>query len=73
MNPLIIVSVLLLFVVIVTLIVFREKKKDPPTSACLLTTKTYADGARCDGAGERRSPDWCCDDYGISKGYKWTV
>lgn len=52
----------------------------PPTDAttcdCRQTTATYAEGARCMGPGQtsigyRKTANWCCSDYGCSKGYKW--
>lgn len=48
------------------------------TDACLLTDKTYEQGARCvsqsgKGGGERKSSDWCCSDYGRKQGYQWKM
>ena len=76
MNPLVVGGVIMTIVVILATIML-SKRKSPTApvqaSTCLLTTKTYADGARCDGAGERKTSDWCCSKYGMSKGYKWTI
>jgi hypothetical protein len=40
---------------------------------CVLTDKTYAQGARCDPATSRQTPNWCCSEYGRSKGYTWKM
>lgn len=44
----------------------------PPQHKCLLTEKTYKEGARCEGAPYRKTGDWCCSEYGRKKLYKWT-
>lgn len=47
------------------------------TDTCVLTDKTYEQGARCmsksGGGGERKSADWCCSDYGRKQGYQWKM
>ena len=47
----------------------------PPTNACKLTELPYTDGvtggAICEGSPYRKTQDWCCSEYGLSKGYKW--
>jgi len=40
---------------------------------CVLTDKTYAQGGRCDPATYRQTANWCCSEYGRSKGYKWKM
>jgi len=50
---------------------------EPPTMCnCRQSDKTYAEGSRCLGPlnesiGYRKTANWCCSDYGCSKGYKW--
>jgi len=50
---------------------------EPPTTCdCRQTDATYDQGARCMGPlgesiGYRKTANWCCSDYGCSKGYKW--
>ena len=44
-----------------------------PSDACLLTDKTYDQGARCDGSDYRKISSWCCSDYGRQQGYKWKM
>lgn len=48
------------------------------TSKCMLTTKTYDQGARCSGpngvgGGERHDAGWCCSPAGVAMGYKWAA
>lgn len=43
----------------------------PPAAGCKQTSKTYNQGARCQGSGYRKTVGWCCSAYGKKKGYQW--
>jgi|TARA_B110000046_G_C12833988_1_gene330653 hypothetical protein len=49
----------------------EPEEEEPPPDACLLTTKKSNQGAFCEGSSYRKTPEWCCSDYGRAKGYKW--
>jgi len=49
----------------------EPEEEKPPPDACLLTTKKSEQGAFCEGSSYRKTPEWCCSDYGRAKGYKW--
>ena len=42
-----------------------------PADSCKKTSKTYDQGARCQGSGYRKTVGWCCSAYGRKKGYQW--
>ena len=42
-----------------------------PADSCKKTSKTYDQGARCQGSGYRKTVGWCCSAYGKKKGYQW--
>jgi hypothetical protein len=72
----IIISFLVIIFLGVIVIIYKQHKPNlegfkGPSTHCDQTSLTYDQGARCTGSDYRKTKDWCCSDYGKSKGYKW--
>ena len=49
-----------------------EKKTGPSsTTGCIQTAKTNYTGGICKGDIARTSAEWCCSEYGKTKGFQW--